>query len=157
MHRILRQALVTVALTAAAVPLLASTAAADQYFHTSHAELIPIGDAPLQSGFVNDIHVQGPQIGAEERYQLNGALPDTTYTVELHIYVGDPTCSTTYRRRVTTTFTTNDAGNGEAGFTFFAANPVPPPKPNPSGIIWVISSGGVPQYQTDCIPVTLGA
>ena len=155
--RLVRHAAVAAALATIALPLLASTAAADQYFHTSHAALIPINGAPLQSGFVNDIHAQGPEIGAQERYQLNGALPNTTYTVELHIYRGDPTCSGTFFTRQTVTFTTNSAGNGQAGFTFFAANPVPPPNPVESGIIWVVSTGGVPQYQTACVPVTLGA
>ena len=155
--RFSRHGIVATVLAFVALPLLASTAAADQYFHTSHAALIPIGGAPLQSGFVNDIHAQGPEIGAQERYVLVGALPETTYTVALHIYVGDPTCSGTFRVRQTVSFTTNSEGNAEAGFTFFAASPLPPPNPIESGIIWVVSTGGVPQYQTACTPVTLGA
>ena len=146
-----------VALVLAVLPFVASTAAADQYFHTSHAELTPIGTAPLQSGFVNDIHANGVTISAQERYQLNGAMPDTTYSVALHISLTDPTCTVVNAVRVTSTFTTNASGNGEAGFTFFAANPPPPPNPRKIYIRWVVSSGGVPQYQTDCVPVTVGA
>jgi hypothetical protein len=138
------------------LPLVASTAAADQFFHTTHAALTPIGGAPLQSGFVNDIHTQGPTITAQERYVLNGAMPNTTYSVALHISFADPTCTVTNFVYPTTTFTTNASGNGEAGFTFYTPKPPPPPSPQQWYIRWVVSSGGVPQYQTDCIPVVIG-
>ena len=85
-----RHAVVATALAVIALPLIASTAAADQYFHTSHADLSPIGNAPLESGFVTDIHAQGMTISAQERYHLVGAMPNMTYTVALKIYVGDP-------------------------------------------------------------------
>ena len=156
MHgKLRRQALSAVVLALVALPLVASTAVADQFFHTSHADLMPIGSAPLQSGFVNDIHTQGPTIAAEERYQLNGAMPDTTYSVALHISIVDPTC--TVAVRPTTTFTTNASGNGEAGFTFYQASPPPPPNPRVIYIRWVVSAGGVPQYETDCVRVVVGA
>lgn len=158
-HRGLRRQLsVAAVLALAALPLIASSAAADQFFHTSHADLMPIGSAPLESGFVNDIHAQGETISAQERYVLVGALPDTTYTVALYIYVGDPTCTVLTRVRQTATFETNAVGNAEGAFTFLVpATGPPPPNPVASGIVWVISSGGVPQYQTACVPVTLGA
>jgi hypothetical protein len=153
-----RHAVVATALALIALPLIASTAAADQYFHTSHADLSPIGNAPLGSGFVNDIHAQGVTISAQERYHLVGAMPNTTYTVALKIYVGDPSCTNLTRTRQTATFDTNAVGNATADFTFFVpATGPPPPNPVESGIIWVISSGGVPQYQAACVPVTLGA
>jgi hypothetical protein len=152
-----RHGIALVALVLGMLPLVASTAAADQYFHTSHAELTPIGTAPLQSGFVNDIHTNGVMISAQERYVLNGAMPDTTYSVALHISLADPTCTVVNAVRQTSTFTTNPAGNGEANFTFYAAHPLPPPNPRTIYIRWVVSSGGVPQYQTACIPVSVGA
>jgi hypothetical protein len=155
--KVRRHGIALVALVLGMLPLVASTAAADQYFQTSHAELTPIGSAPLQSGFVNDIHANGPTIVAQERYVLNGAMPDTTYSVELHLSFADPTCTVVNAVRPTTTFTTNGAGNGEAGFTFYQANPPPPPAPRQVYIRWIVSSGGVPQYQTDCVPVVIGA
>jgi hypothetical protein len=118
------------AVVALTMLVFASAAAADQSFHTSHAELTPIGNAPLQSGFVNDIHTQGGTIAAQERYVLNGALPNTTYSVALWIYpAGSGSCAgATVARFTTETITTNAAGNGEAGHTFFA-NPNAPPPP----------------------------
>jgi hypothetical protein len=150
--------LAVAAVVGAVAAVFASTAAADQYFHTVHAELTPIGGAPLKSGFVNDIHTNGATISAQERYQLNGAEPNTTYTVALHIY-SDSNCTTLTRTIPTATFTTNAAGNGEADHTFFQTGPWPPPAPPTLRTVyiqWVFSSGGVPQYETGCIPVVLG-
>ena len=61
-RKLRRHGIALVALALAVFPLVASTAAADQFFHTSHADLTPIGDAPLRSGFVNDIHTNGVTI-----------------------------------------------------------------------------------------------
>jgi hypothetical protein len=144
---------------AAAFVLAAGTATADQYFHTSHAALSPIGSAPLRSGFVNDIHTNGSTISAQERYQLNGAMPDTTYTVALHLSLTDPTCTVVNAVRPTATFTTNAAGNGEADFTFYQTGPWPPvtpPTPRTIYIRWVVTDATGPQYQTDCVAVSIG-
>jgi hypothetical protein len=54
-------------------------------------ELVPVSDAPLQSGFVVNIHPNGPVIFAHEIYQLNGAAPSTTYQVMLMVYPLDST------------------------------------------------------------------
>jgi hypothetical protein len=154
----MRGKLVTLVVALAAPLLLAAFAWADQSFHTSHADVHPVAGAPLRSGFVNDIHTQGVTIGAQERYQLNGAQPDTTYTVALWIYpAGSGSCAgAPVVKFATETFTTNAAGNGEAGHTFFANPSAPPPSPVPIPIKWVFSSGGVPQYESDCVLVTLG-
>jgi len=95
---------------------------------------------------------------AQERYQLVGAQPNTTYTVALNIF-SDSTCTTLTRTVPTETFTTNGAGNGEAAHTFFQTGPWPPPTPPTLRTVyiqWVFSSGGVPQYETGCVPVVLG-
>jgi len=148
-----------VAAVVAAFAAVVSTAAADQFFHTSHAALMPVGSAPLQSGFVNDIHTNGAQIAAQERYVLNGAVPDTTYSVALHISLVDPTCTIVNAVRPTATLTTNAAGNGEASFTFVQTGPWPPTGPPTTRTIyirWVVSDVAGPQYQTDCIAVSVG-
>ena len=67
-------------------------ALADQVFHTSHAAVHAVAGAPLQSGFVNDIHTNGTVNAAREEYHLNGAQPNTTYQVQLVIY-GDQSCA----------------------------------------------------------------
>ena len=146
---------------AAAVFLaVAGTAAADQYFHTAHLDLSPIGGAPLKSGFVNDVHTNGTINSAQERYQLNGAQPNTTYSVRLNIFNTDSTCSGTPDRfRDTATFTTNGSGNGEGDFTFLQTGPWPPPVPPTLRTVyiqWVISDASGPAYETACTPVVLG-
>jgi hypothetical protein len=78
-------------------------------------------------------------------------VPDTTYSVALGIAFADATCSVADLTVPTATFTTNTSGNGEAGFTFS----FPGPAPAQVFIRWVISAGGVPQYETGCVPVTL--
>jgi hypothetical protein len=145
-----RHAVAAAAIALVALPFVVSNAAADQAFHTSHAALLPVGSASLHSGFVNDIHTNGVRIYAQERYQLNGAAPNTAYAVTLAIFA-DATCSGADFPLPTATFTTNTSGNGEAGFTFYF------PGPGASNVFirWVISAGGVPQYETGCIPVTL--
>jgi hypothetical protein len=146
-----RHAVAAAALALVALPFVVSSAAADQAFHTSHANLTPVGSASLHSGFVNDLHTNGVQIYAQERYQLNGAAPDTTYAVVLQISFADATCSVADLTVPTATFMTNASGNGEAGFTFS----FPGPGASDLFIRWVISAGGAPQYETGCIPVVL--
>src|SRR6476619_340910 len=72
--------------------VLVPAALADHVFHTSHAAAHAVAGAPLQSGFVNDIHTNGTVNAAREEYHLNGAQPNTTYQVQLVIY-GDQSCA----------------------------------------------------------------
>ena len=69
------------AISAIAFAFVVPIAAADSVYHTEHLALRPVGDAPLRSGFVNNIKAQGPMVYAHEVYVLNGALPNETYTV----------------------------------------------------------------------------
>ena len=133
--------------------LAASPAFADQVFHTSHAAVHAVGDAPLRSGFVNDIHTNGDVNSAREEYQLNGAEPGTTYHVQLVIY-GSQTCSgQPFLVFPTAALTTNGAGNGTASFVFPAGPPNDPPLQ--VGIVWQFLSNGAPVYTTDCVPVSI--
>jgi len=126
---------------------------ADQVFHTSHAAVHPVSGAPLQSGFVNDIHSNGAVNSAREEYHLNGAQPDTTYQVQLVIY-GDPTCAGSPSLMVPTAMVTaNGAGNGNAGFTFPAGAPNDPPLQ--VAIVWEFLANDEPVYETDCVPVSI--
>jgi hypothetical protein len=148
---LLRRLLVLGALAVLAVP---ASAAADQGFHTLHADLVPVGGAPLKSGFVNDIHTNGVVNSALERYQLVGASPNTSYQVTIHLYLFDPTCSTAPLVFPTTTLTTNENGNGEAKAGF----PAGPPSPLAGfvhGILWELSVGSTVVYKTACYPLTL--
>lgn len=155
MHsRLLKRLLVAATLAVLVLPMLATTAVADQAFHTLHADVAPVGSAPLQSGFVNDIHTNGVQNSAHERYVLNGALSDTTFQVTIHVFLFDPTCSTSPVALPTATLETNGHGNGEAKAEF----PAGPPSPLAGfthGILWQFSVGGTVVYQTGCHPLTL--
>ena len=137
----------------AAAAFAAAPALADQAFHTSHAAVHAVAGAPLQSGFVNDIHSNGTVNSAHEEYHLNGAQPNTTYQVQLVIY-GSTSCSgAPFLILPTAQLTTNGAGNGNAGSAFPAGPPNNPPLQ--FGIVWQFLSNGVPVYATDCVPVTI--
>ncbi len=69
--------LLAAALLMTAVAVAAPLAAADAVYHSKHIALNPIAGAPLRSGFVENIHADGPQVYAHELYVLNGAEPDT--------------------------------------------------------------------------------
>ena len=126
---------------------------ADQLFHTSHAAVYPVAGAPLQSGFVNDIHSNGVVNSAHEEYHLNGAQPNTTYQVQLVIY-GDPSCAgSPFLTIPAAMVTTNGAGNGNADATFPAGPPNNPPLR--VGIVWQFIANGAPVYATDCVQVSV--
>jgi hypothetical protein len=138
--------------TAALVP----GARADQTFHSERIPLLPVNGAPLQSGFVVDIHANRPRIYALERYALNGAMPNTTYGVVSQIYL-DPTCSASFLGTFPdATLQTNAAGNGEAKYV-----PISPEvitqfglHNTTLGINWqVLSNDGTVMYVTGCIAV----
>jgi hypothetical protein len=131
----------------------APAALADQVFHTSHAPAHSVVAAPLQSGFVTDIHTNGTVNAAREEYHLNGAQPNTTYQVQLVIY-GDQSCAgSPFATVPTAMLTTNVAGNGNANTTFAAGPPNNPPLA--VGIVWQFTANGAPVYATDCVPVSI--
>ncbi len=136
-------------LAMAAVP----AAFADQVFHTSHAAVHPVAGAPLQSGFVNDIHTNGAVDAAREEYHLNGAQPDTTYQVQLVIYADQSCDGSPFLTVPTAMLSTNGAGNGNADATFPAGPPNDPPLQ--VGSVWQFLANDVPVYTTDCVPVSI--
>ena len=124
---------------------------ADQVFHTSHAAVHAVAGAPLQSGFVNDIHTNGAVNSAREEYHLNGAQPNTTYEVQLVIF---QSCAGSLLTTVpTATLTTNGAGNGNSDAIFPAGAPNNPPLQ--VGIVWQFIANGAPVYATDCVQVSV--
>jgi len=145
--------LVLVAGLISVVALITVPAAfADQIFRTSHAAVHAVAGAPLQSGFVNDVHTNGAVNSAREEYHLNGAQPNTTYQVQLVIYA-DPSCSGSPFVTVPTGMvTTNVGGNGNADATF-PSGPANDP-PVHFGIVWQFIASGAPVYATDCIQVS---
>ena len=149
-----RKPLLVVAILAVGVSLASvAPALADQVFHTSHATVYSMAGAPLQSGFVNDIHSNGAVNSAHEEYHLSGAQPGTTYQVQLVIFASQSCQGTPFLTIPTALVTTNGAGNGNADATFPAGPPNNPPLQ--VGIVWQFVSNGEPVYTTDCVPVAI--
>ena len=101
-----------VGLVAAAA--LAASASADRTYHSQHLDLRPVSNAPLRSGFVENIKAQGPKVYAHELTVLNGASPSTTYTVIRNFFVFQPDCSGDALLEEVAELRTNGAGNGRS-------------------------------------------
>jgi hypothetical protein len=152
-------AALVVALTVglAAVTALSSPAArADQVYHSQHIALQPVGNEPLRSGFVENIHVNGPTIFAHEIYVLNGAEPTAAYQVTLDIFAASPACAGSADVEISTaTITTNTAGNGR-GDAVFRPSDVPATLRHATiGVIWTVSDSSGVEFSTGCQVVTL--
>jgi hypothetical protein len=137
-----------------AVLALAPAASADRLYHSQHIALQPVGDSPLRSGFVQNIHANGPNVYGHEIYQLSGAMPNTTYQVTFLLYPFDPTCSAAPVALPNTQLRTNEAGDGNADFVF-APSDVPAEIRNAThGIRWTVTSANS-AYETACSAVAL--
>lgn len=148
---------IVIALTAVVVLALAvaPAAAADQVYHSQHVALQPVGGAPLRSGFVENVHANGPTIYAHEIYVLNGAVPSASLQVHLLAYLFDPSCSGSPTDFGFVPLETNGAGNGRAD-RFFSPADVPPQIRHATlGIRWEVTSNGTVVYETGCNAVTL--
>jgi hypothetical protein len=139
------------------VGLTVAPALADAVYHSSHIQLRPTGATPLRSGFVENIHANGPNVFAHEIYVLNGAQPSTTYQVTLNIFAFDPSCTGAPTAVVeTATITTNAAGNGRGEAVFRPADVPAVLRNGTHGIIWTVSdASGVVVFSSGCELVTL--
>jgi hypothetical protein len=146
--------LLAAALVTTAVAVAAPLAAADAVYHSQHIALNPIGGAPLRSGFVENIHADGPQVYAHELYVLNGAEPETTYQVMLLLYPFDPSCASDAVPIPTASFQTNPAGDGIGQFIFRPGDVPTALRRATHGIRWEVTSGSS-TYSTVCSSVTL--
>ena len=139
----------------AAALALAPAALADAVYHSSHISLTPVGSAPLRSGFVENIHANGPNVFAHEQYVLNGAMPNTTYTVAIHLSgAADTMCAAPFLNLDTATFRTNPAGNAST-FHVFAPSDVGPLHGATIHAYWTVSAGGTVAYRTTCQTIQL--
>jgi len=136
--------------------LWASAAGADATYHTAHIALSPIGGAPLRSGFVQNIHANGPNIAAREMYQVNGAAPNTSYQVVAAGWFSNTSCSGSPTVRVPdAVLTTDAAGNGVADHIFTLADIT---RFGLHGLTfsatWTLFNGTTAAYTTDCEVIT---
>jgi hypothetical protein len=116
-------------------------------------DLKPVGGTPLRSGNVVDTFTEGPQVFAIERYQLNGATPNTTYRVQLVIHLGNPNCSGPAIIQPSVDLTTNQNGNGQSSIRVPPAFIPPPALNRVNSLFWQLLVGGTVHYQTDCLPI----
>ena len=133
--------------------LLPAVAAADRVYHSEHLRLTPVGEAPLRSGFVENIKAEGPRIYAHEIFVLNGARARTTYTVTRHFFLGE-TCSGTVFAQEIATLETNVRGNAH-GDLFVAPADVEGFE-GKHGVMWTFeNASGAVAYETRCTTVTI--
>ena len=146
------------AAAAAAVAGLAAlpgVAAGDAVYHTQHMALTPVGDAPLRSGYVQNIKANGPTIYAHEIYVLNGARARTTYTVTRDFFFQDPACTgeLVFHEDVAT-LRTNASGNAQGDAFVEPADVVG--FEGVHGVTWTVRDAtGTVAYRTTCTAVTL--
>jgi len=138
-----------------ALASLTTVALADRVYHSSHIALEPVGAAPLRSGFVQNIHPNGPNVYAVEVYVLNGADANTEYQVFLHIFAFDPACTGAPAASINTaTINTNAAGNGRGSIHLTPAAAAGLTGAT-HGAMWTVEQGGVVAYATACETVVL--
>jgi hypothetical protein len=150
----MRRVLMTLALAAIAVMAGAVSARADGLYHSQHIALSPLGDAPLRSGFVENIHADGPNVFAHEQYVVNGARPNATFQVVLMAFPGDTTCSTSPITIPTAMLVTNAAGNGNAYHVFTLADAEGLHGLTLGGT-WLLKNGNTTEYATPCSTIHL--
>jgi hypothetical protein len=145
---------VVLGLALGVLALSPTAAAADATYPSQHIELHPVADAPLITGFVENIHANGPNVFAHEVYVLAGATPNTAYDVSIDVYVQDPSCSSTPITFTTATLTTSAGGSGKAE-AFFSPEAAAALRHATHGAVWTLSVDGTPVYQTGCSTIVL--
>ena len=133
----------------------ADNASADRVYHSSHIALHPVANAPLRAGFVENIHPNGPNVFARERYVLVGASPNVSFSITLRVHSASPVCAGDALAIPSVAIETNNVGNGSAQLL------IPPEAIGPDlhgatvGVVWEFSRGGEVVYETNCETVSL--
>ena len=142
---------ILVAATAIFFGALASTASADQAYHTERLALHAVTSGAPGGGMVVNAHADGPIVYAHEIYVLNQATPGM-YQVTLHIFPTTLDCTGTSLALPTAMLTTNGEGNAKADVKF-----TPEEAAAIRGLtvsaFWTIS--GPATYATDCTVISL--
>jgi hypothetical protein len=130
------------------------TALADSVYHTEILQLEPQNGA-TGSGTVVNIHPNGPNVFAHERYSLVDADPNASYAVFLRIFLESRDCSGSVISLNTAQLDTNGAGNGTAAAVLTPEN-VAGLRGMTFSINWhVVGARAGPYYATRCTVVTL--
>jgi len=150
-----RRIVLGLALAVLVVGFAASPAVADATYHSTHIALTPVDNAPLRTGFVENIHANGPNVFAHENYAVNGALPNTDFQVQISVWVGDTACTGNPSFTLpTATLTTNVAGNGQAQHVFTPED-ASGVRNTTDGAMWTLSANGTPVYTSGCEVISL--
>jgi hypothetical protein len=155
--RFIKQAVAAILVTLI-LAVMVSVAAADGVYRSDHIEFHPVGNQPLRSGFVQNIHANGPQVYAVERYVLNGASPNTEFYIKPLIYLVNADCTEgVFPFPIENTLTTNHVGNGTTSLTLRpeAAAGLDGLTINVRWQLLVGAPGGPVAYETECAVVTL--
>lgn len=151
----MRKSLLVAAVVTMGAALWPTSASADATYHSTHIALLPTAGTTGGSGFVENIHPDGPNVYAHEQYVLRHAAPGTSYQVTLHIDVGDPTCRSASVDLPSAVLRTNTAGNAAGSKVFTPADAAGLPKGVPHGIVWTVSAGQGRSYASGCERVVL--
>lgn len=139
------------------VGLSAGSVAADAVYHTERLDMRSVGGA-AGSGFVVNIHPNGPIVFASERYALRGAESNASYTVWLMIDARAQACDFDgLAIPMKADLRTNAAGNGTSPADFFfRPEGIPPCLRDASfPIHWEVTLDGTLTHTTDLTTVTL--
>jgi opacity protein-like surface antigen len=148
----MRRILLAVAVVAL---VIVSAASADAVNHSQHISLTPVAAGEAGSGFVENIHANGPNIYAHEQYSLNNGSPLTTYEVLIHLSApADTTCSAPFLVLTTASFTTNVAGNGSANHVFTPTD-AGPLRGATWRAYWTLETPAGVAYTTSCQAIVL--
>jgi hypothetical protein len=134
-----------------------SAVSADAVYHTEQLELAPVAGA-AGSGFVVNIHPNGPVVFASERYALRGAEPNASYTIWLIVDALALACDFDgLAIPMKADLQTNAVGNGTSPADFFfRPEGIPPCLRDASfPIHWEATLGGALTHITDVTMVTL--
>ena len=148
----MRRILVAVAVVAL---VIVPVAAGDAVYHAQHIALTPVATGEAGSGFVENIHANGPNVYAHEQYSLRQGLPLTTYDVVIHLSSAtDTTCSAPFLVLTTASITTNVAGNGSAYHVFTPAD-AGPLRGATWRAYWTLETPAGVAYTTSCQTIVL--
>jgi hypothetical protein len=144
-----------VALVLLVVGVMTSAALADGTYHSTQIELTPVSNAPLRTGFVENIHVNGPNVFAHENYVVNGGIPNTDFQVAISVWVGNTACTGDPSFTLeTATLSTNVAGNGQAKHVF-SPEDASGLHNTTDGAMWTLSANGAAIYTSGCAVIAL--
>jgi len=147
MQKALRILLIAAGVTTAGLAIQAGHAGADKLYHTDQVALVSVDGAPLKAGHVVNIHPNGSQIFARERYVLIGAEPSTTYQVNLLVYPFAPECGGDAVVIPTAELKTNTVGNGTAQAVLRPADIGEALHNNTHGVAWEVTLEGETVYK----------